>query len=286
MRAVPLTGNAVTGEVSVIVEPDGASSGTFSQATVKSASTAIPEARQNSRRRRGTMKALNILVPMKLRGQGKPQPTPTGYAMAALLIAMSVMAIVLTVAMPVWKQLTQREKEEELIFRGMQYAHAIGMFQKKYGNAYPPSFDVLVTEKFLRKKFKDPITNDDFAPILVGQNNQGGVQVGSAGGSATPGGTPTRGAGPGGVTGPAPTSPTSPASPTGGRTSGPGVPTGPGGPGGGTAGGGIMGVTSKSKDKSIRIYNGRTHYNEWQFVYVQQVQAPGAPGAGGPGAPG
>jgi type II secretory pathway pseudopilin PulG len=229
------------------------------------------------------MKALTILVPMKLGGQGKPHPAVVGgYAMAALLIAMSAMAIVMTVAMPVWKQMAQREKETELVFRGEQYAHAIGMFQKKYANAYPPSFDVLVTEKFLRKKFKDPITNDDFAPILVGQNNQGGVQAGSAGASSTPGGTPTRGIGPG--VGGAPTPPTSP----GGRSSGPGVSAGPGGPGGGTAGGGIMGVTSKSKDKSIRIYKGRSHYNEWQFVYVPQAQAPGAgaPGAGGPGGPG
>ena len=52
--------------------------------------------------------------------------------------------------------------------------------------------------------------------------------------------------------------------------------------------GGIMGVQSKSKDKSIRIYNGRTHYNEWQFVYQPPAQAPGAgaPGSGVPGMPG
>ena len=49
--------------------------------------------------------------------------------------------------------------------------------------------------------------------------------------------------------------------------------------------GGIIGVVSKSKDKSIRLYNGRSHYNEWAFVYTAQMQAPGAgaPGAGGPG---
>jgi len=211
---------------------------------------------------------------MKLQGQDKQGIA--GYAMAALLVAMSVMAIMLTVAMPVWKQMAQREKEEELVFRGLQYAHAIGMFQKKYANAYPPSFDVLVNEKFLRKKYKDPITNDDFAPILVGQNTQGGVQAGSAGTSSQPGGQPTRGTGPGGVT----TLSTSP-QPSGG-SNGPGA---PGGPGGGSTGGGITGVTSKSKDKSIRLYNGRSHYNEWQFVYVQQTQAPGA-GAAGAGAPG
>ena len=42
-----------------------------------------------------------------------------------------------------------------------------------------------------------------------------------------------------------------------------------------------MGVASKSKDSSIRIYNGRTHYNEWQFVYVAQTTAPGQTGPGG-----
>ena len=186
--------------------------------------------------------------------------------MAALLVAMSVMAIMMTVAMPVWKQATQREKEEELVFRGMQYAHAIGMFQKKYANAYPPSLDVLVNEKFLRKKYKDPITNDDFAPLLVGQNGQGGTQIGAAGRSGASGGTATPQQQP----------------QTGGR--GPaGASNAPGGAGGGSTGGGIMGVTSKSKDKSIRLYNGRSHYNEWQFVWVPQTQAPGV---GTPGAPG
>ena len=63
----------------------------------------------------------------------------------------------------------QREKEEELVFRGKQYVHAIGLFQRKFANAYPPNIDVLVEQRFLRKKFKDPITNDDFVPLPVGQ---------------------------------------------------------------------------------------------------------------------
>ena len=39
------------------------------------------------------------------------------------------MAILMTAAMPVWKHMAQREKEEELVFRGEQYAHAIGLFK-------------------------------------------------------------------------------------------------------------------------------------------------------------
>src|SRR5689334_19424785 len=99
---------------------------------------------------------------MDLAGQGKVaklRSAAHGYAMAALLIAMSIMAIMMTVVMPVWKQTAQREKEEELIFRGTQYAHAIGLFQRKFANAAPPSLDVLIEQKFLRRKYKDPITN-------------------------------------------------------------------------------------------------------------------------------
>src|SRR5215831_10500184 len=107
---------------------------------------------------------------MDLAGQGKVanlRPAAHGYAMAALLVAMSIMAVMMTVAMPVWKQIAQREKEEELIFRGTQYAHAIGLFQRKFANASPPTLNVLVEQKFLRRKYKDPITNDDFVPILA-----------------------------------------------------------------------------------------------------------------------
>src|SRR5205823_2998029 len=101
-----------------------------------------------------------ILNRMKLRGQSE-----SGYAMAVLLVTLSVMAVMLTMAMPVWKQMAQREKEAELIFRGQQYARAIGLFERKYANTPPPTLDVLVQEHFLRKKYKDPITNGDFVPI-------------------------------------------------------------------------------------------------------------------------
>jgi type II secretory pathway pseudopilin PulG len=195
--------------------------------------------------------------------------------MAVLLVAMSIMAIMITVAMPVWRQAAQREKEEELVFRGLQYTHAIGLFQKKYANAFPPTLDALVTERFLRKKYKDPITNDDFVPILQGQNVGGLQQQTQPGGRGGAGATtPGRGAAP--SVGQSPTGTVGGGAQIGGRA---------GGVGGGPVGG-IMGVTSKSKDKSIRLYNGRGHYNEWAFVFTPQVQAPGAgaPGAGAPGA--
>ena len=117
---------------------------------------------------------------MHLAGQGETVSTgrDDGYAMAALIIGMAVMAIVMTAAMPVWKHAAQREKEEELVFRGEQYVHAIALFQRKYANAYPPNIDLLVQQKFLRKKYKDPITGGDFVP-LTQASQQGGLQPGA-----------------------------------------------------------------------------------------------------------
>jgi type II secretory pathway pseudopilin PulG len=203
-----------------------------------------------------------------------------GYAMAVLLVGISIMAVLMTAVMPVWKHEAQREKEAELVFRGEQYGRALMLFSRKHGpGTTPPTIDVLLQEHFLRKKYKDPITGDDFQVVNMGQNTPGstqppGAQRGGAPTSSSPltsplsAVTPQRGGGPGGVT--------------------PGV-------GGATSGGvgGVYAVVSKSKDQSIRIYKGRTHYNEWVFTAPAQPQAAGAtapggmPGVGGrPGGPG
>jgi type II secretory pathway pseudopilin PulG len=196
--------------------------------------------------------------------------------MAVLLVGIAVMSIMLSVAMPVWHQQMQREKEAELIFRGEQYAHAIVLFQHKYGAALPPNVQVLLDQNFLRKKYLDPMTGKDFQPVYQATNLQPGTQSGTTTtptpGAATP---PASGAGP-----------TTPAPPP--------ASAGASGPGGTTAGvsgpqGGLIGVVSTSKAQSIRIYNGFDHYDQWAFLYTQ-FQQQGSPGGvqrpGQPGQPG
>src|SRR5713226_3950239 len=155
---------------------------------------------------------------MRLRGQ-------QGYAMAALLVGLGIMAIMMTVVTPVWKQEAQREKEAELVFRGEQYARAIELYGRKLPGALPPNLDVLVDQKYLRKKYKDPITGGDFD--LVSPAATPGPQRGAP----QPGAFPA-GRGQGQVT-----------VPNSGRG---GAPAGPGGPVG--IQGGITAVVSKSKD--------------------------------------
>ena len=180
--------------------------------------------------------------------------------MVALIVGVSIVAILMTAVMPVWSQIARREREAELIFRGEQYARAIGLFQRRAGpGVLPPSVDVLVEQKFLRGKYKDPITNDDFALLSA----------------LTPTAGPAGGTGRGNVPSQGTVGTVTPQS--GGR----GVP------------GGLMGVTSKSTEESLRTYKGRTHYNEWQFVFLTQspaVQGPNGspsqiPQRGGPPLP-
>jgi len=233
-----------------------------------------------------------------------------GYAMAALLVAMSVLAVFMTVALPVWNTQAQREKEAELVFRGEQYARAVMLYQRKFANALPPSVDVLLNDRYLRKKYKDPITGGEFQ-LLSGASAQAnaGVPGGQVGSAARPGGQVVS-PGTTGATGATGSTATSSAFGRSGTQPSTGMGTGAVGGGergggfglgsgvgfgaGGTVPGGIMGVTSTSGAKSLRLYNGRGVYNEWTFVAVQRnlnagagaqnANAPGL-GRGGRGAP-
>jgi type II secretory pathway pseudopilin PulG len=196
--------------------------------------------------------------------------------MAALLVALAVMAVAMTIALPAWRHQTQREKEEELIFRGRQYVRAVQLFQRRYAAAYPPDVDVLVKQKFLRRKYADPMVKDGEFEILYQTSiiagspaqGRGGTQPGQAPSSGRPGQPSiTFDSRSGAVT-------------LSGQTRV-----------GGVAGprGGVIGVRSKSMEPSIRTYNGAAQYNEWLFMFVPRAATPGmrgGPGGTGGGMPG
>lgn len=210
---------------------------------------------------------------MDLEGQGAGRRTlERGYAMAALLVSIAVMGVLMSVVMPVWRQQNQREKEAELVFRGEQYARAIGLYQRKFPGAFPPSLDVLVQQRFLRKPYRDPMSEDQKGEFQI---LYAGAQTPGAGGTSGTAGE--RGAAGG----------------AGGRAvSAPVVQQGGAGQtGGGAAGGvraGIIGVASKSTESSIMLYKGRSRYSEWQFIYTAVGAQPGGmglPGVQRPGMP-
>ena len=187
-----------------------------------------------------------------LRGGGD-----AGYSLVALMASITIMMILMSAAMPSWRYIMKNDREEELLFRGGEIADAIVRFQKKNGNAFPTSLDQLVKGKFLRKPYKDPMTPDGKWRLVhqgetVAPVTNPGQPGGRPGASPTPSPTPTP------------------------RPAGPGVATG-------TTLGPIIGVASNSRDKSLRIFNGRTQYNEWVFAAGQPriIGKPATIGTGG-----
>ena len=208
------------------------------------------------------------------------------------------------------------------IFRGEEYARAIQKFYRKFGVYPPSIDALVQTNglRFLRRVYKDPITGKDFRVISIGPdgtligstlpsqriNNTPlfGAPVQTFGGqtpapaqpttSAQPpaGSAPTTqaqrppaSAPPFGVGSPAQASPPPQPAPQAGATITPRgqAQNGFQQPSGGTFGSaGIVGVGSDSPETSIKVYNQRQKYNEWEFIAIMTPTAPQAPGGQNP----
>jgi type II secretory pathway pseudopilin PulG len=309
-------------------------------------------------------------IPMILpaRKSASRRHTERGYILITLILFVALLAIAAVVMAPVVAFQVKRDREEELIHRGVQYSRAMKHFVKKFGR-YPTRIEELENTnqvRFLRKRYKDPITGKDFKILHIGDVQMsfgaglaGAVPAGGLNPGLNPGvpGAPGIG-GPGGPTGlpngatntvamagglasainsgnpgqasagstfvtpsPGQNSPDDPDNENAGTgpkqgpnpgAQGPGAP-GPGAPGAfgaaTTTGGGpqvfgggpIVGVASTSKDKTIRVFNKKDHYYQWQFIYdpssdrgglLTTPNQPALQGVGGaiqagaPGAPG
>jgi type II secretory pathway pseudopilin PulG len=181
-----------------------------------------------------------------------------GYTLVVVVMVVAIMAIMMAVAVQTVSFQMQREREAELIFRGKQYVEGIRLYRQKYGR-YPMRMKELweADPRVLRQKWTDPITrSDEWGVVFLGQEGQ---QVGGPGGPTAPGQPRPR------------TTPTR--TPIfGDRGLG----------GGGEKVGPIVGVHSLSTDTSIKVYEGRTQYNEWKFVFLEE-QGGGQGGQGPPG---
>jgi type II secretory pathway pseudopilin PulG len=206
-----------------------------------------------------------------------------GYVLLAILFLLVLLTLALMAVAPTVARQIQRDREEEMIHRGQQYARAIRKFYKKTGR-YPNSVkDLLDTNhlRFLRQEYKDPMTADGKWRLLhVGEvqitptgffgqslqnvtNSSLGTNVNPAAASnpqATPGTNPGT---------------TNPSSQNSGLFSSSGQTFGSGP---------VVGVSSFSKKQSLKVLNGKDHYNDWQFVYdprmeqVMQLNPTGKPG--------
>lgn len=109
----------------------------------------------------------------------KNKPLSSGYTLIILLFAISVLLIGLMIAVPVWQTQIQREREEELIFRGKQYVEAIRIFQLKKPGSFPKTMDELLEEKCIRRLYTDPMTKNGEWNIILPYQRVSAKQKGS-----------------------------------------------------------------------------------------------------------
>ncbi|HEX3681746.1 MAG TPA: hypothetical protein VHU83_04325 [Bryobacteraceae bacterium] len=98
-----------------------------------------------------------------------------GSALLIVFVFAATIAIMLYAEMPVAVFEAKREKEQLLIDRGNEYAHAVKLYVRKFGS-YPTTVDQLENTnrmRFLRHRFKDPFTGkDDWRMLHAGPGGQ------------------------------------------------------------------------------------------------------------------
>ena len=212
--------------------------------------------------------------------------TQRGYVLLTLLLMLAVMGIVTATMVTSFKFEMQRDREEEMIHRGVQYSRAIRAYYKKFGR-YPATIENLENTnqmRFLRRRYKDPLTGKDFKVLHFGEVKMGLAGVAGMGGGVIPGANSigpnglTQNGGASGQNAAAQTPQKTDSSQTADSTtdsqtvssSGSGTDsdqTSSDQPVRTFGGMPIVGVASTSKATTIREFDKKKKYNEWSFVY-------------------
>ena len=205
-----------------------------------------------------------------------------GYVLLGVMFALTLMLIAMAAAAPRIAQQIRREREEELVHIGKDYATAVKRFVHKNGGRYPNSIEQLENTnqiRFLRKQYKDPTTGENIwrlvhageAEIKIPTPNPGlnpSTNNPGLGGGTNQQANNTAGlnnnqkqfSGSQGNTGTL-------------VTSGIGSSSGQQ-----QLGGQIIGIASVNKAQSIKEFNEKDHYNEWFFVYDLRLEQAGGTG--------
>src|ERR1700759_1542110 len=94
-----------------------------------------------------------------------------GYILLFLLLIICIMTIMLATVVTTIKFQIRRDREEEMVHRGVQYTRAIRAYYRKF-NRYPAKIEDLENTnqmRFLRKRYKDPLTGKDFKLVHFGE---------------------------------------------------------------------------------------------------------------------
>lgn len=172
-----------------------------------------------------------------------------GYmAVVAVLLTAGVVAATAAV-LPYWSNQIRRDREQETLSRGLQYAEAIRVFQRRFGRL-PNRLEELieVQPRSIRRLWKDPLTRDGGWAVVIQGPGGGSLVVDPATGRPL-----DPGAGGSGSATPAPD----------------GTPQPIVGP--------IRGVKSRARGEAFTSFFGEESYEGWEFTVEALVRATSQP---------
>ncbi|HQT98584.1 MAG: type II secretion system protein [Desulfobacteria bacterium] len=120
-------------------------------------------------------------------GDARTAEDARGFTLLFVLLLVVLLGLLTSLAARSYTQASRRVKEEELLFRGMQYRDAIGRYHRFQGRLqYPTTLDALLkdprsaaTVRHLRTLYTDPMTDNAFVPIKTPEGWIVGVRSGS-----------------------------------------------------------------------------------------------------------
>jgi type II secretory pathway pseudopilin PulG len=230
---------------------------------------------------------------MKFRCQ-KRQAQERGYILLTLMLVVALLSFGMLAQIQSIGFRIKRDREEEMIHRGVQYSRAVRLFFRHF-KRYPASVAELESTnnyRCLRKRYKDPITGKDFKPVYLTEF-QASLPVAPAARNAAPepatpllqvrhdipresdGGvfpekTNSNSGGSNGSDSPAAASNPDPAAASNPDPAAAGKPDPDDDETHGAPplhGVPIVGVVSRSEAKSIREFASKDHYNQWLFIF-------------------
>ncbi len=193
-----------------------------------------------------------VMKPQVVRARNLRRLAGRGYNLVALTVIVAVLLIVLGAAVPSFEQQLRREREEEAIFRGLQIAEAIRVFQLRQGRLPVTLEELLEVEpRAIRQLWKDPLVADGVWGLVRGagpttpgtEPPEAGEEVPEAEDGDEDDGEDEEGAGPG---------PSFALDQTTGEAA---ASIGP-----------IFGVFSRASDAATILFLGEEVYKEWRFT--------------------
>lgn len=122
----------------------------------------------------GNIIKISTQIPSPLTGEGQGEGE-SGFTYLTLMFSIVIIGIAISVIGPNWKTTRKIEREQELLFRGKKIVDAIAAYYNGFQGqqAFPARFEDLLKDpryptikRYLRKLYKDPITNSDWILIL------------------------------------------------------------------------------------------------------------------------